>query len=99
MCARLPCDRMSATSPSADSTLSQRREAAVGGPIALVQNGDEIFVDSVTRVIEMPNVSEEEMQARRAKWVPPKLKHDRGVLYRYARVREHRCELLQHDGG
>lgn len=59
-------------------------EAAVGGPIALVEDGDEIYVDSVSRVIDF-NVEESVLEERRKRWSPPAPKHKRGVLYRYAR--------------
>ena len=54
-------------------------EAAVGGPIGLVQDGDEIAFDLVTGSIEM-HVSDEELSQRRATFVPPELKHQRGYL-------------------
>jgi len=60
-------------------------EAAVGGPIALVQNGDEIAYDSTAKTLDLC-VSEEEMASRSAKWVAPPPKHKRGVLAQYARL-------------
>ena len=60
-------------------------EAAVGGPIALVQTGDIITIDAKRRVIEV-NVSDEEMAVRREKWVRPKLPVTRGVLAKYAKL-------------
>ncbi len=59
-------------------------EAQEGGNIALVENGDTITIDAETNTISM-DVSEEELQKRRTHWVEPKLKFDRGVLYKYAR--------------
>lgn len=58
-------------------------EAAVGGPIALVQDGDEITIDAETNSISM-NVSDEELDARRKKWTPPRPVVTRGVLAKYA---------------
>lgn len=45
-------------------------EAAAGGPLALVQNGDMIDIDVAERRLHL-NVSDEELQRRRAAWVPP----------------------------
>lgn len=56
-------------------------EAYMGGPIALVQDGDRIVVDSISRNIEVV-ISDEEMTRRRAVWVKPKEKFERGVLFR-----------------
>ena len=59
-------------------------ESAVGGPIALVQDGDEISIDAVNRQITM-SVSDEELAARRAAWVAPEPFTKRGVLAKYAK--------------
>lgn len=60
-------------------------EAQEGGNIALVENGDLITIDAETNTINM-DVSDEELQKRRKLWKAPKLKFDRGVLYKYART-------------
>ncbi|WP_053992017.1 dihydroxy-acid dehydratase [Mangrovimonas sp. TPBH4] len=60
-------------------------EAQEGGNIALVKDGDLITIDAETNAI-MLEVSEEELQERRKQWKAPKLKFDRGVLYKYART-------------
>ncbi|KAL7788374.1 dihydroxy-acid/6-phosphogluconate dehydratase [Trichoderma ceciliae] len=60
-------------------------EAAVGGPIALVQDGDEVTIDAVTNRIDVA-VSDEELEERRKKWTPPEPKVKRGVLAKYARL-------------
>ncbi|MFV0540554.1 MAG: dihydroxy-acid dehydratase [Aestuariibaculum sp.] len=60
-------------------------EAQVGGNIALVQNGDIIEIDAVNNTINI-DISDEELAKRRAKWVAPKLKFERGVLYKYAKT-------------
>mmetsp|Transcript_23696 Transcript_23696/g.58576 ORF Transcript_23696/g.58576 Transcript_23696/m.58576 type:complete len:593 (+) Transcript_23696:52-1830(+) len=59
-------------------------EAQDGGPIALIQDGDEIEIDArkAHRTVQV-NVSEEELARRRAAWVPPPLKATRGTLYKY----------------
>ncbi|MFS4418671.1 dihydroxy-acid dehydratase [Maribacter sp. 2307ULW6-5] len=60
-------------------------EAQVGGNIALVKNGDIITIDAQKNTIDM-EVSEEELAARRAQWKAPKLKAERGMLYKYAKT-------------
>ena len=60
-------------------------EAQVGGPIALVKNGDRIIIDAVTRRMDLL-VADEEMAARRAAWVAPPFKAERGVLAKYIRT-------------
>jgi len=59
-------------------------EAQVGGPIALVQDGDPIRVDarSDQRTIDLL-ISDEEWEARRAAWKPPPLRSDQGTLFKY----------------
>jgi dihydroxy-acid dehydratase len=58
-------------------------EAAVGGPIALVANGDIIRIDCVARTIEL-KVSDAEFARRRASWKPHDHGHCAGVLHKYA---------------
>lgn len=60
-------------------------EAQVGGPIALVQNGDEISIDAESNVIEILNVSEAELEKRKAAWKPLPLKPKSGHLLKYVR--------------
>ncbi|KAI0036461.1 dihydroxy-acid/6-phosphogluconate dehydratase [Vararia minispora EC-137] len=62
-------------------------EAQVGGPIALVQDGDVISVDAVNNTIEV-RVSDEELERRRKAWVAPPLKVDQGTLYKYVKLVE-----------
>ncbi|KAI5919022.1 dihydroxy-acid/6-phosphogluconate dehydratase [Camillea tinctor] len=61
-------------------------EAAVGGPIALVQDGDRIVIDAVNNRIDMVDVSDEEMEERKKKWKRPVPNVRRGVLAKYARL-------------
>lgn len=58
-------------------------EAVVGGPIALVENDDEITIDAEKNEINV-NISVEEMENRRSKWKPPPHNVTRGVLAKYA---------------
>ncbi|WP_028375766.1 dihydroxy-acid dehydratase [Leeuwenhoekiella sp. MAR_2009_132] len=60
-------------------------EAQVGGNIALVENGDIIAIDAVKNTINI-EISDEELEKRRSKWTAPKLKFERGVLYKYAKT-------------
>lgn len=60
-------------------------EAAVGGPIALVKDGDEVTIDAESDRIDVEGVSEEEMEIRRAQWKAPEVKIRRGVLAKYAK--------------
>lgn len=58
-------------------------EAAVGGPIAVVQDGDVITINAATNQITM-DVSDEEIQERLRHWKPPKPHVTRGTLAKYA---------------
>lgn len=60
-------------------------EAAVGGAIALVQEGDTITIDAHARLLQL-NVSDEELARRRAEWQPPEPRYTTGVLYKYAKL-------------
>ena len=57
-------------------------EAQVGGPIALVQNGDKITLDAEANTI-MVDVSDAEFEKRRKAWKAPAFKATRGTLYKY----------------
>jgi len=60
-------------------------EAAVGGPIALVEEGDLIQIDIASGSLELL-VSEEELKGRRARWQAPPPKVSTGYLARYAKM-------------
>ncbi|KAI0050397.1 dihydroxy-acid and 6-phosphogluconate dehydratase [Auriscalpium vulgare] len=62
-------------------------EAQLGGPIALVQDGDIISVDAVSNTLDL-RVSEEELERRRRAWTAPPLKATQGTLYKYIKVVE-----------
>src|SRR6266436_1986973 len=57
-------------------------EAAVGGTIALVKEGDSITIDAGARLLQL-NVSPEELASRREAWVPPPPRYKTGVLAKY----------------
>ena len=60
-------------------------EAAVGGAIALIQEGDTITIDAPARLLQL-NVSDEELAQRRANWESPKPRYTKGVLAKYAKL-------------
>jgi dihydroxy-acid dehydratase len=59
-------------------------EAALGGPIGLLRDGDPIAIDAVKRTLEI-DISAAELRRRRAKWKAPKPYATKGVLAKYAR--------------
>jgi dihydroxy-acid dehydratase len=59
-------------------------EAALGGPIGLLRDGDRIAIDAVKRTLQI-ELSAAEMRRRRAKWRAPKPYATKGVLAKYAR--------------
>ncbi|MCC5636673.1 dihydroxy-acid dehydratase [Nostoc sp. CHAB 5844] len=60
-------------------------EAAVGGAIALIEEGDSITIDAPSRLLQL-NVSEEELTRRRANWQPRPPRYTKGVLAKYAKL-------------
>jgi dihydroxy-acid dehydratase len=60
-------------------------EAAVGGPIALVRDGDTIVMDVESRELSV-RVSEEELARRRSEWTAPEPRYQRGVMAKYAKL-------------
>jgi dihydroxy-acid dehydratase len=57
-------------------------EAQLGGPIALVQNGDQITIDAEKKTLSAA-ITDTEFAARRARWTAPPYKATRGTLYKY----------------
>ena len=60
-------------------------EAQVGGPLALVQDGDVIEIDAVNRTMDV-SLSEAEMESRRSAWSAPPFKATSGTLYKYLKT-------------
>jgi dihydroxy-acid dehydratase len=60
-------------------------EAAVGGPIALIEDGDIITLDAVTGEI-LVNVSDEEFARRKTKWAPRETEYGSGAIWKYAQL-------------
>ncbi|MVW73613.1 dihydroxy-acid dehydratase [Bordetella sp. 15P40C-2] len=60
-------------------------EAFVGGPIALIREGDSVTIDAHKLLLQL-NISDEEMQARRQAWVAPSPRYTRGVLAKFAKL-------------
>ena len=58
-------------------------EAAKGGPIAILQEGDEIVIDAKERRLDV-ELSDAEIQARFEQWTPPEPRYTRGVMAKYA---------------
>ncbi len=80
---RLSDARMSGTSYGG-CLLHCSPEAYVGGPLALVKTGDTITVDVPARSIAL-NVSDAELAARRAAWVAPPVRYERGYGWMFSR--------------
>jgi len=60
-------------------------EAYVGGPIALIQEGDSVTIDAHKLLLQL-NISDEEMAVRRQAWVQPKPRYTRGVLAKFGKL-------------
>ncbi len=60
-------------------------EAAVGGTIGLVKEGDSITIDADKLLLQV-NVSDDEIAQRQTQWTPPKPRYERGVLAKYAKL-------------
>ncbi len=69
-------------------------EAAQGGPLALVEDGDLILIDIPGRLLSVVGIKGQRLdpqavakvyEERRKKWKPPQLKHPRGILHRYSK--------------
>jgi dihydroxy-acid dehydratase len=67
-------------------------EAAVGGPIAIVEEGDPVMIDIPSRKLDL-DISEKEISRRMEAWSPPPAKVKRGILAIYART-----ALQAHEG-
>ena len=73
-------------------------EAADGGPIALVKDGDIITIDAELGTIDI-DVSKEELKSRKKKWVKPKTDYNTGTLWKYAKqVGPARYGAVTHPG-
>jgi len=74
-------------------------EAAVGGPIALLRDGDMITIDAAAGTLDV-ELSEEELAARQASWTAPTPAYGSGALWRYAQtVGPARYGAVVHPGG
>ena len=60
-------------------------EAAVGGNIALINDGDEIFIDANNGILEV-NLTEEELKSRKKQWKPKKHDYQSGDLWKYSQL-------------
>lgn len=74
-------------------------EAAVGGPIALLRDGDMVVIDAAAGTLDV-ELSEDELAARRASWTAPLPAYGSGALWRYAQtVGPARYGAVVHPGG
>ncbi|WP_306118331.1 MULTISPECIES: dihydroxy-acid dehydratase [unclassified Roseitalea] len=74
-------------------------EAAVGGPIGLLRDGDVITIDAVEGTLEVA-LSEDELAERRKAWQPRKTDYTSGALWKYAQtVGDARYGAITHPGG
>ena len=74
-------------------------EAAVGGPLALVQDGDMIVIDAETGTLDL-EVDNKELLRRKAQWRPPKAFHTSGTLWKFAQqVGQAHLGAVTHPGG
>ena len=73
-------------------------EAAVGGPIGLLEDGDMITIDAVNGAIDVA-VSDDEMEARRKQWQPRETDYRSGAIWKYAQtVGQARDGAVTHPG-
>ncbi|MEL6819901.1 MAG: dihydroxy-acid dehydratase [Pseudomonadota bacterium] len=74
-------------------------EAAVGGPIGLLKDGDIISIDAVDGTLEV-ELTDQELEARRAEWTPRETDYQSGALWKYAAtVGNARHGAVTHPGG
>src|SRR3546814_18259317 len=74
-------------------------EAAVGGPIGLIKNGDIVTIDAVKGILSV-DVSAREMAARKKKWKPRKTEYQSDTLWKYAQtVGDAHDGAVTHPGG
>ena len=60
-------------------------EAQVGGPLAVLKDGDEVTIDASQRILAA-DVSNDEIRTRLDSWQPPASKYTHGVLHKYAKL-------------
>ena len=73
-------------------------EAAAGGTIALVEEGDTVTIDAEQRLLQL-SVADDELRRRRARWTPPPPRYRSGVLAKYARLVSSSSSGAITDGG
>ncbi|MEO1748289.1 MAG: dihydroxy-acid dehydratase, partial [Pseudomonadota bacterium] len=74
-------------------------EAAVGGPIGLLKDGDMISIDAVEGTLDV-ELTAEELEERRAQWMPRETDYQSGALWKYAAtVGNARHGAVTHPGG
>ena len=74
-------------------------EAAVGGPIGLLKDGDTIIIDAEAGTLAV-DLSDDELEARRKDWKPHENNYQSGTLWKYAQtVGDARYGAITHPGG
>jgi dihydroxy-acid dehydratase len=74
-------------------------EAAIGGPLGLLKDGDPIRIDADARRLDVL-IDEAELARRRAVWTPPPARHKAGLLAKYAQgVGQADTGAVTHAGG
>src|SRR5690606_32778928 len=74
-------------------------EAAVGGPIGLLKNGDMISIDAVKGTLDV-DLSDAELAKRRKAWKPRRHDYQSGTLWKYAQTVGDACDgAVTHPGG
>jgi dihydroxy-acid dehydratase len=75
------------------------REAAVGGPIGLLKDGDKIVIDAVAGTIDVA-LSDAELVERKKSWTPRRNNYQSGTLWKYAQtVGDAEHGAITHPGG
>ena len=73
-------------------------EAAVGGPIALLKDGDKIIIDGVNGILAV-DLSDDELAKRKASWKPRKTDYNSGTIWKYAETVGPACKgAVTHPG-
>ena len=79
--------------------LFQAAEAAVGGPIGLLQDGDQIIIDAEAGRIDV-DLSDDELAKRKAAWTPRGTDYNAGAIWKYAQtVGSAEKGAITHPGG
>jgi dihydroxy-acid dehydratase len=74
-------------------------EAAIGGPIALIRDGDMIHLDAIKGILSV-DLSDEELARRKKDWIPRETEYGSGAIWKYAQtVGSARAGAVTQPGG